>query len=220
VIKTLYRLIPVLPEFSYQYTVKIMRTVAYHAYLFQIAAKKIPGLNLGCGSARIDNFLNIDASLVAPCDVVAGVGKLKVSSGSVDIIYASHILEHIPRYMESKVLSEWYRVLRPGGKIYLCVPDLEVLFRIYLDNLPIYDTEKGKYLVDIACFLTYGGQINKHEFHFNGYSFVTVKRLLESTGFKHIERFERSNLEFVPFKDISMTKIDSVPMSLNVVATK
>ena len=136
------------------------------------------------------------------------------------IIYNSHVFEHIPREQAKKVLAEWYRVLKPDGKIYICVPDEELLFKIYLDNLPFYHTEEGRYLVDRACYLTYGGQMNKYDFHFYGYSFITLKHMLESVGFKNVQRFDRSKSEIVPFFDISMAKINNLPMSLNVEASK
>ena len=219
-IKSLQRYIPALPRILYLYAIKLSLTSAYHTYFLQITRKQLSGLNLGCGGARIDGFLNIDANLRARSDVVARVEKLKLNSDSVDMIYSSHVLEHIPRDRSKIVLAEWHRVLKPGGKLYVCVPDLEVLFKVYLDNIPFYHTDKGRYLVDKACFFTYGGQINKHEFHYNGYSFVTLESMLQMIGFKEIQRFDRSKLDFVEFEDISTVKIGDIPMSLNIVARK
>ena len=169
---------------------------------------------------KIRNFCNIDANPYVLCDVVARINKIKLRSNSVGIIYSSHILEHLPRAQAPHVLAEWYRVLRPGGKLYICVPDCEVLFKIYLDNLPFYDTEEGKYLVDRSCYIAYGGQTNKYDFHCYGYSFDTLKNMMNSVGFKDIQRFDRSKLDVVPFNDISMVKIGDLQMSLNIVATK
>ncbi len=43
----------------------------------------------------------------------------------------SHTLEHnkYGEQMIGKTLSEWYRVLRPGGILLISVPDLSVLAR-------------------------------------------------------------------------------------------
>lgn len=202
------------------YTVKCIKSTAYHIYMYKILNRKFDGLNLGSGSARIKNFCNIDANPRALCDIFSRIEKIKLRSNSVDIIYNSHVFEHIPREQAKKVLAEWYRVLKPDGKIYICVPDEELLFKIYIDNLPFYHTEEGKYLVDRACYLTYGGQTNKYDFHFYGYSFVTLKHILESVGFKNVQRFDRSKSEIVPFFDISMAKINNLPMSLNAEASK
>jgi len=200
--------------------VTLPKSAAYHLYLLRIANKRREGLNLGSGGTRIKGFLNIDASPGTPCDILARIDKIKLSSDSVRTIYASHVFEHIPRTPAATILAEWYRVLKPGGKLYICVPDQEVLFKVYLDNLPLYDTQEGRSLVDRACYLTYGGQANRHDFHFYGYSFTTLQHLLESVGFKKVQRFDRSNLDLPLPKDISVAQVDSFPMSLNVEASK
>lgn len=204
----------------YRLTVMVTRSAAYHMYFFKIANKQFDGLHLGSGSAKIKNFCNIDANPYALCDIFSRIEKIKLKSNSVGIIYNSHVFEHIPREQAKKVLAEWYRVLKPDGKLFICVPDEELLFKIYIDNLPFYHTEEGRYLVDRACYLTYGGQMNKYDFHFYGYSFITLKHMLESVGFKNVQRFDRSKSEIVPFFDISMAKINNLPMSLNVEASK
>jgi SAM-dependent methyltransferase len=46
---------------------------------------------------------------------------LPFADNSVDYVVTSHVLEHIANPVAA--LAEWYRVLRPGGIIYLVVPD-------------------------------------------------------------------------------------------------
>ena len=200
--------------------IRIAMTAAYHTYLFKMSNKQFDGLHLGSGSAKIKHFCNVDASPRALCDVVARIEKLKLRSHSVGTIYNSHVLEHVPRALARDVVAEWFRVLRPGGRLYVCVPDSEVLFKVYLDNLALYDTEEGRHLVDRACYIAYGGQANKYDFHCYGYSFVTLRDMLESVGFSSVKRFDRSELAVVPFRDISMVDIGGLPMSLNMEASK
>jgi len=203
----------------YIHTVKFAKSAAYHMYFFKIFKKQFDVLNLGSGT-KIKKFLNIDANPLSWCDVIARIEKLKLKSNSVGIIYSSHVLEHIPSERAQKALAEWYRVLKPGGKLYISVPDLEFLFRVYLDNLPYYHTEKGKYLADRARFCVYGAQRNKYDIHCDGYSFITLKHVLELVGFKNVQRFDRSKLEIVPFFDTSLEEINGHLLSLNVEALK
>jgi len=199
---------------------KVLRSILYHVYFYKVINKQFDGLNIGSSNSRISTFCNIDANPLALCDIVSGVDTLKLNSQTVGAIYNSHIFEHIPSAKSKKVLQEWYRVLRSGGKLYICVPDLEVLFKIYLDNLSQYHTEKGRYLVNLSCAVTYGGQTNKYDFHYNGYSFITLKYLLEEVGFTNVQTFDRSQLKLGEFIDASFAKIDDVPISLNVEAIK
>ncbi len=219
-IKSLSRYVKMLPNTFILYAVRLANSITYHMYLFRIFGKQFYGLNFGSGNAKIRNFWNIDANPRALCDIIARIDKIKLDSNSVGLIYNSHVFEHIPREQARGVLAEWYRILRPGGKLFICVPDEEILFRVYLDNLSLYHTEEGKNLVDRACFLTYGAQRNKYDYHFYGYSFATLKALLESIGFKNVQRFDRKELKIVPFHDCSISKIGDIEMSLNVEASK
>jgi SAM-dependent methyltransferase len=51
---------------------------------------------------------------------------------SVDVCYASHVLEHLQRNEARKLLAECYRVTRKEGIIRLVVPDLESVARDYV----------------------------------------------------------------------------------------
>lgn len=61
-----------------------------------------------------------------------GKRPLPFATGSAEVLYTSHVLEHFPRWQAEAILREACRVLRPGGLIRVIVPDLEVLCRRYL----------------------------------------------------------------------------------------
>ena len=52
-------------------------------------------------------------------------------TGTVDVIYSSHMLEHLDRTSARQFLREAYRVLRPEGILRLAVPDLAQLIHRY-----------------------------------------------------------------------------------------
>ncbi len=54
---------------------------------------------------------------------------------SVDVVYHSHILEHLDRAVAEVFLSEARRVLKPGGIQRIVVPDFEQLCRNYIDHI-------------------------------------------------------------------------------------
>lgn len=71
-------------------------------------------------------------------------------------IYASHILEHFDYQGDLEaVLNEWHRVLEPGGKLFLSVPDLDVLARMFL-NKSAFSAEERFFIMRMM----YGGHVN------------------------------------------------------------
>jgi len=74
-------------------------------------------LNLGCGNQRIDGWIGIDKVQTSATDIVRDLRRgLPFSDSTVDEVICDNVLEHIG-------LNEIYRVLKPGGRATLIVPD-------------------------------------------------------------------------------------------------
>ena len=92
-------------------------------------------LNLGWGGIHLkaeEGIEEITVDLVEPADVVCDIRKLPFEDDSVDGVYASHVLEHFYSHEIDDVLSEWKRVIKPGGKIILAVPDIIAAMKMAL----------------------------------------------------------------------------------------
>src|SRR3546814_872382 len=136
-------------------------------------------------STRIDTLFPY-TTLFRSVDFVGGCHDLgQFSDGSVETIYASHVLEYLG-YQTAlpKALQEWYRVLRPGGTLMVSVPDLDTLCRLFVH--PKVDG-RGRFHVMRMMF---GGQIDPHDFHYVGLTFEFLREYLHSAGFREIERVE------------------------------
>lgn len=59
---------------------------------------------------------------------------LPLETGSIEVVYSSHILEHLPRAQAEDFLAEAHRVLKPGNVLHLMVPDLHKLMDQYLES--------------------------------------------------------------------------------------
>lgn len=59
---------------------------------------------------------------------------LPVPQGSVEVLYSSHVLEHLDRVEAILFLKEARRMLRPGGILRLSVPDLRRKVQRYLKD--------------------------------------------------------------------------------------
>ena len=79
-------------------------------------------VNLGCGDKLIPGFVNVDLGRYPPVDIVSSLEKLPYRDASVDLLVSNSVLEHIYNYQN--VIQEVHRVLKPGGYLYLCVPNL------------------------------------------------------------------------------------------------
>lgn len=65
-------------------------------------------------------------------------------SDSVDVVYHSHMLEHLDRDVARTFLLEVKRVLKAGGIQRIAIPDLEVLCREYLEHVAVSDQTPGE----------------------------------------------------------------------------
>jgi predicted SAM-dependent methyltransferase len=92
--------------------------------------------NIGCGRRYHAHWINIDRNGngrdVLPWDLRDG---LPFPNDMCDVIYASHVLEHLERDAAKQFLKDCYRALKPIGIIRIVVPDLETVARLYLDRL-------------------------------------------------------------------------------------
>src|SRR5260370_11714954 len=74
----------------------------------------------------------------SPSILIRDVRKpLPFSDGSVSVVYASHVLEHLYREEGQRLIAESFRVLAPGGILRIVVPDLRAIVEEYLGNGPL-----------------------------------------------------------------------------------
>ncbi len=127
---------------------------------------EIKYVNLGCGDSFVadSSWLNLDFSPAHPAVRKADLlAKLPCSDHSVDVVYSSHFLEHIPYSKVSFFLAECYRILKNGGKIRLVVPDLEDICREYLKQREQGNHQKADFciieLIDQCVRTKSGGRL-------------------------------------------------------------
>ena len=96
---------------------------------------KTQRLNIGCGQRFCPDWTNIDyvgRDGVLAHDLLKG---LPFPDESFDVVYHSHVLEHISKPDAVSFIRECYRVLKPNGTLRVVIPDLELLVRNYLGKL-------------------------------------------------------------------------------------
>ena len=174
-------------------------------------AQKVLRLHVG-GQQMMPGWKILNVQAGPGVDYVGDCSDLsQFADGSVEEIYASHVLEHLG-YVEKlpRALAEFRRVLKPGGVAKISVPDFEVLCRMFVDSRA--SAEQRMHVMRMA----FGGQIDPDDFHHVGLSFEILGDFLRRAGFSRVERVG----EFGLFEDTSTLKVNGVPISLNVIAYK
>ena len=168
-------------------------------------------LHIG-GIERTEGWEVLNALPGPAVDHVGNAADLRrFPDGTFTALYSSHVLEHLDYKGELQAgLREWHRVLAPGGTLYVSVPDLATLARLFLaEGL----TTNDRFMVVRMIF---GGHVDRHDYHQVGFDFEILSFFLREAGFADVERVT----EFGLFDDTSRVVYAGVPISVNVTAKK
>lgn len=173
-------------------------------------------LHLGCGGINHPGFTNVDGIARPHVHYVQSIVRLKrFDSGSFDFVYTSHTLEHFPRSSTASILTEWHRILTPGGRLAISVPDFDKI-------LEIYRISDGN--VDDILPPLFGGQDYPFNYHFTTFNRTSLQALLLGVGFSRVETWCAGQDELHNLPDWSGRSIvvsgHKVPISLNLEAIK
>jgi len=212
-------------------------------------------LNLGCGNKTLDldYVVNIDFSIYLvikkyklnkflslflnksrveklnnlPKNILVHNLKngIPFRNNTQDVVYHSHILEHIDRDQVDKFFKEILRVLKPNGIQRIVIPDLEILCKNYIKNLEKIDnslleditthenfiaeiieqcvrkeshgTSKQNYLTRKIENILLGDARQRGETHQWMYDRVSLSNILKDIGFKEIKihRYDTSDIK-------------------------
>ena len=173
-------------------------------------------LHLGCGGINHPRFVNVDGYPYEHVHSVRPIDDLSPFGGdSAGLIYACHCLEHFSMDEIPRILTEWRRVLRPGGILRLSVPDFDLLLAIY----EAHDRDLGS----ISRVLL-GGQDGRFNFHHAIFTARSLTQLFEAAGFRDVRAWTPGSSELTTFDDWSARQVPidgkMHPISLNLEAVK
>jgi SAM-dependent methyltransferase len=153
-------------------------------------------LNLGCGIYYKPGHINIDSYEQSIGDIIADIRHLPYKNNSVDEIEASHVLEHFDGIILPFLLSEWYRILKPLGELYIETPHLvKTVKKLRFSN---YSTQKR------SLRFLFGIDIPGN-FHKFGFTPSFLKKTLEEVGFSKIK--EKKPLSFKTEKGLRIKAV-------------
>lgn len=130
-IKFLLRKINKIYKICLSFFYKYFRT-PFLIYFMDLTKKR--NLEIGPGVNHIKGFETVNVVWTDGVDYVADASKkLPFKDGTYDIVYASHILEHIPWYQLDATLKEWVRVLNSGGFLEVWVPNGLLIAKTFVE---------------------------------------------------------------------------------------
>lgn len=145
-------------------------------------------LNLGSGGKTIPGFINCDLFPQPGVDEIFSMEEIPYIDKSVDEISSEHALEHLPRPMGERAIKEFARVLKPGGKLTLKVPDLEDCCRKFLERPTLQESWYMHTIYGIQDFrdtpsTAFKDKVNYGQIHYTGFTETRMRRLLTEVGF-------------------------------------
>lgn len=177
-------------------------------------------INMGCGWRDFGpSWIHIDSGDYSHLDYLSVIDLSQFEDDSIDLIYASHVVEYFDREQVIPLLAEWRRILKPDGTLRIAVPNFENISKLYCE---------GKYPLDNFVGLLYGRMPMGSEtiYHKTVYDFNSLKSVLEASSYKNVRFYDWRDTCHAEFDDHSqaylphMDKDNGVLMSLNVECDK
>ena len=138
-------------------------------------------------------FWNIDKQSRWNPDIVADCRELPMlENDSATMIVIHHGVEHFGCNQADDMLRECLRILRPGGSLIVCVPDMDKLVKMWLRKE-----------MDTQLFMTnvYGAWMgDESDRHAWGFSQLSLAEKLYQIGFNHVQTFD---YRVIPGADIA-----------------
>lgn len=148
-------------------------------------------LNFGCGKKVLPRFYNVDAvhhkdapakpELIHAITFKDGVIEvpLPLENETFEEVHSYHVLEHVFRWEADALVKEWKRLLQPGGKLVLELPNIKLAAQNLLNGMND----------QMSMWPLYGDWNHKDPYmmHKHGYTPETLEQLLTQCGFINIK---------------------------------
>jgi predicted SAM-dependent methyltransferase len=157
-------------------------------------------LNFGSGPRGLDSphWLNVDGFLDRNVHFLLDLSRpLPMPQASFDGVFCEHVLEHFTQEEGEKIVKDIQRILRPGGRLRVIVPDAEQILRWYFDASDTLAERRGGE-TPMESVNSYFRQRYEHQFM---YDWPTLCAMLERAGFKR--PLSRTNFRSGPCADLA-----------------
>jgi predicted SAM-dependent methyltransferase len=168
---------------------------------FQLRSERVRTLkfiDIGCGRNPHPDLINCDYAWTPAIDLCWDITRgLPFGAGSMHGICSEHCLEHFPLPVAAAILKDCRRILAPGGRIRIVVPDAEIYIHGYMQaragqtvTFPYQDIYKFESISDPILHVNRIFYQDRHSLfgHRFMYDATMLEKLLKHAGFVAIER--------------------------------
>lgn len=150
-------------------------------------------LHIGCGPHIIKDWINCDIISFPGVDLICPADKLTLENESVDEILAEHLIEHLTYFEFNRAMAEWYRVLKPDGKLTIECPDLLGLCKQFVEGNEYkrYWTSGNYWPIINQIYGHQRGQTQEEQLsqvHKSGYTEEHLRFVFLGLGYKETKR--------------------------------
>ena len=146
-------------------------------------------LHLGCGVHPLPEWVpdrdetRLDLDPATSPDIVASITDVG-DIGPFNIVFSSHVLEHVYPHETQQALRESCRVLVDGGYAVHVVPDLE---NVKATDEVLYESPAGPVTgLDMIYGMRSMVEQRPHMAHKNGFTRATLEKALVDAGFSRV----------------------------------
>ena len=160
------------------------------------ANHEVTGLHIGCGANLLDGWLNSDYFPDTSKAIhLNAIRRFPFDGGTFDYVYSEHMIEHVTLDEGRVMLSECFRVLKPGGRVRIATPDFQFLLDLYPEpRTPRHGTYVDWIADQVAPRAPYKGAIFiiNHFVRAWGHRFIydeqSLASVLENAGFTDVAK--------------------------------
>lgn len=149
-------------------------------------------LEIGPGPTKIaSDWITVNSIKTESTDVVFEFGELQLpfADNHFDLVYMSHVLEHVPWQNTVRALIDVCRILKPGGIVEIWVPDFKKIVHAYLhgecgDNWRKYNLDNDYMTWVNGRIFTYDPGLNNY--HRACFDSRYLEKCMSNAGFHQI----------------------------------